>query len=78
MGEFEQIVLLEILRLGEGAYGLPIREEIRACTDRDPAPRLNRFLLYSAPCWPNVSTSAFIKRAKQSMSTRWKRPEADQ
>jgi PadR family transcriptional regulator PadR len=38
LGEFEQIVLLAILRLGERAYGVTIREEIRVCTDRDPAP----------------------------------------
>ena len=28
LGEFEQVVLLSVLRLGEGAYGVPIREEI--------------------------------------------------
>ena len=28
LGEFEQIVLLSVFRLGEGAYGVPIREEI--------------------------------------------------
>jgi len=28
LGEFEQIVLLAILRLGDGAYGVPIRREI--------------------------------------------------
>lgn len=28
LGEFEQIVLLAILRLGEKAYGVPIRAEI--------------------------------------------------
>jgi DNA-binding PadR family transcriptional regulator len=38
LGEFEQVVLLAILRLGESAYGVTIREEIRARTDRDPAP----------------------------------------
>src|SRR5689334_18372806 len=38
VGEFEQIVLLAILRLGDNAYGVPIREEIMACTDRDPSP----------------------------------------
>jgi DNA-binding PadR family transcriptional regulator len=37
-GEFEQIVLLAILRLEDGAYGTAIRREIAACTDRDPAP----------------------------------------
>ena len=38
LGEFEQIVLLAILRLGEGAYGVSIRSEIAACTQRSPAP----------------------------------------
>jgi PadR family transcriptional regulator PadR len=28
LGEFEQIVLLAVYRLGEAAYGVPIREEI--------------------------------------------------
>jgi DNA-binding PadR family transcriptional regulator len=38
LGEFEQIVLLAILRLDENAYGVTIRAEIAACTDREPAP----------------------------------------
>ena len=38
LGEFEQIVLLAILRLGEFAYGVSIRDEIAACTGRAPAP----------------------------------------
>src|SRR5215467_1249570 len=38
LGEFEQIVLLAILRLDDGAYGVTIRDEIAACTDRDPSP----------------------------------------
>lgn len=38
LGEFEQVVLLAILRLGDRAYGVTIREEIRDCTDREPAP----------------------------------------
>jgi PadR family transcriptional regulator, regulatory protein PadR len=38
LGEFEQIVMLAILRLGEGAYGAAIRTEIEACTGRDPTP----------------------------------------
>lgn len=37
LGEFEQTVLLAILRLGEGAYGVSIRSEIAACTQRQPA-----------------------------------------
>jgi PadR family transcriptional regulator len=35
LGEFEQIVLLAILRLDDDAYAVPIREEILACTGRD-------------------------------------------
>ena len=35
LGEFEQVVLLAILRLGEGAYAVSIRDEILECTGRD-------------------------------------------
>jgi len=35
MGEFEQIVLLAVLRLADGAYGVPIRKEIGDRTRRD-------------------------------------------
>lgn len=38
LGDFEQTVLLAILRVGEDAYGVTIRAEIAACTDREPAP----------------------------------------
>ena len=38
LGEFEQVVLLAILRVGEAAYGVSIREEITACTEREPSP----------------------------------------
>ena len=38
LGEFEQVVLLAILRLGEEAYGVTIRREIAKCTEREPAP----------------------------------------
>src|ERR1700690_3490162 len=38
LGEFEQIVILAILRLGEDGYGVTIREEIAAKTGRDPSP----------------------------------------
>ncbi len=34
LGEFEQIVLLAILRLKESAYGVSIRAEIFECTGR--------------------------------------------
>src|SRR4051794_32180131 len=35
LGEFEQIVLLAILRAGEDAYGISVSEEIRRHTGRD-------------------------------------------
>jgi DNA-binding PadR family transcriptional regulator len=38
LGEFEQVVLLAILRLGDEAYGVTIRREIADCTEREPAP----------------------------------------
>jgi PadR family transcriptional regulator, regulatory protein PadR len=38
LGEFEQIVLLAILRLGENAYGVTVRAEIAGHTGRGPAP----------------------------------------
>lgn len=36
LGEFEHIVLLTILRLGDGAYGAMIRAEIERVTGRSP------------------------------------------
>jgi DNA-binding PadR family transcriptional regulator len=44
LGEFEQIVLLAILRLRDDAYAIPIREEIEAKTGRAVA----RGALYTA------------------------------
>src|SRR5215218_6558389 len=35
LGEFEQVVLLAILRLGDEAYAVTIRDEILQCTGRD-------------------------------------------
>jgi PadR family transcriptional regulator, regulatory protein PadR len=34
LGEFEQIVLLAVLRLGDEAYGVPIRQDIEERTGR--------------------------------------------
>jgi DNA-binding PadR family transcriptional regulator len=34
LGDFEQIVLLAVLRLGEDAYGVPVRREIEQRTGR--------------------------------------------
>src|SRR5580704_1131023 len=38
LGEFEQIVLLAVLRLGDQAYGVTILGEIAEHTGRNPAP----------------------------------------
>jgi PadR family transcriptional regulator PadR len=38
LGEFEQLVLLAILRLGDNAYGVTIRREISARTKRETTP----------------------------------------
>ena len=38
LGEFEQIVLLAVLRLEGDAYGASILTEIAACTGRMPSP----------------------------------------
>ena len=37
LGEFEHVVLLTVLRLGDGAYGAMIRSEIEHLTGRSPA-----------------------------------------
>ena len=44
LGEFEQVVLLAILRVRDDAYAIPIREEIEARTGRSVA----RGALYTA------------------------------
>jgi PadR family transcriptional regulator len=38
LGEFEHIVLLAILRLGDGVYGVPIVDEIQRRTGRTVSP----------------------------------------
>jgi DNA-binding PadR family transcriptional regulator len=38
LGSFEQLVLLAILRVGKGAYGVTVQEEIERVTGRDVAP----------------------------------------
>src|SRR5450759_1721180 len=35
LGELEQIVLLAVMRVGEGAYGVPIHAEIERLSRRD-------------------------------------------
>ena len=37
LGEFELLVMLAVIRLGEGAYGVPISREIEQHTRRDVA-----------------------------------------
>ena len=44
LGEFEQVVLLAILRLKGDAYAIPVREEIEARTGR----RVSRGALYTS------------------------------
>jgi PadR family transcriptional regulator PadR len=38
LGELELVVLLALMRAGEGAYGAAIREEIASTTGRDVTP----------------------------------------
>lgn len=38
LGEFEQLVLLAVLHLGDGVYGVPIVDEIQRRTGRTVAP----------------------------------------
>ncbi|MGH7482686.1 MAG: PadR family transcriptional regulator [Longimicrobiales bacterium] len=38
LGSFEQLVLLAILRVGEGAYGVSVQEEIERVTGRGVTP----------------------------------------
>jgi len=37
LGEFEQMVLLSVMRLGEEAYGLAIKDELEAVAGRSPS-----------------------------------------
>lgn len=37
LGEFEQMVLLSIMRLGSEAYGLAIKDELEAVVGRSPS-----------------------------------------
>lgn len=37
LGEFEQMVLLAVMRLGEDAYGLAIKDELQSVAGRSPS-----------------------------------------
>ena len=37
LGELEQLVLLALLRLGDGAYGMTVREELARVAGRHPS-----------------------------------------
>jgi DNA-binding PadR family transcriptional regulator len=37
LGEFEQLVLLALLRLGDDGYGVSVQREIARCTGRSPS-----------------------------------------
>jgi DNA-binding PadR family transcriptional regulator len=74
LGEFEQIVLLAILRLDDSAYGVTIQAEIRTCAGRKTTPgalyttldRLEQKGLVSSMC--GESTPARGGRAKRFYS----------
>ena len=38
LGDFEQLVMLAVMRLDEDAYGTSIREELKARADREVSP----------------------------------------
>ena len=38
LGTFEQLLLLALMRLGDGTYGVPIRDEIESRTGRAVSP----------------------------------------
>ena len=71
LGEFEQIVLLAIMRLGDSAYGVSIRNEIETCARRKTSPgalyttleRLERKGFLTA--WTGESTPERGGRAKR-------------
>jgi PadR family transcriptional regulator, regulatory protein PadR len=37
LGEFEQLILMAVMQVGDGAYGIPIHAELRRRTGRDPS-----------------------------------------
>jgi len=37
LGEFEQMVLLSVMRLGDRAYGLAVKDELEAVAGRSPS-----------------------------------------
>jgi DNA-binding PadR family transcriptional regulator len=37
LGEFEQMVLLSVMRCGEGGYGLAVKEELESVAGRTPS-----------------------------------------
>ena len=55
IGEFEQLVMLAVLQLQEGAYGVPIRREIEKLHPQDFF--LKKFIL---PHWKKISAAAGI------------------
>ena len=60
LGEFEQIVLLAVLRLGDEAYGVTILDEIAARTGRNPAPErcTPRCTAWRTRAWSPSATAA--------------------
>jgi len=57
IGEFEQVVLLAILRLGDEAYAVAVQDEIQRCTGRD----LSRGSIYIT--LDRLETKGYLKSA---------------
>jgi len=57
LGDFEQLVILAVMRLGEGAYGMTVRREIEANSGRDVSlgypsgPSTQRWIAWRRKAW---------------------------
>ena len=71
LGEFEQVVLLAILRLGDEAYAVSIRDEILTCTGRT----VSRGSIYIT--LDRLETKGYLKKEKHHRAYRYRptRPE---
>ena len=60
LGEFEQIVLLAVLRLGDAAYGVTILDEIAVKRGATPLPALSipRCTAWKTRAWSPSATAA--------------------
>ena len=71
LGEFEHVVLLAVLRLGDSAYAVSIRDEIERRTDR----RVSRGSVYVT--LDRLETKGYLKKEKADRAYRYRpsRPE---